>query len=376
VRLLTAAYRPRRRAGALAPSFSTRTLTVVLVVLVALRIAFGLADSRLLDISTAGVVGADRITKGLPLYVLNDAHGDTYGPVNYLMYVPFEAISPYTPANGAGPAARKATLAFDLLTLAGLFVLGCRLRAGRAGRRLGVILAYAWAAFPYTSLVIASNTNDALVPLFVVWGLVFVNAPPARGLFAGLGAMAKFAPLSVAPILIGGREPYRPRKTAIAAIVFAVVCAALVYALLPAGGLREFWDTTLGFQLSRESPLSLWVRDPGLDWLRSVMKATVVVVAVMAALTPRQRTVGQLAALCGAVLALTQIPANYWIYFYIVWFAPFLFIALFEEYRELGPAAAGVSAEVHERLREPGQDVAPGLGHDDQVLDPHAEHAG
>ena len=35
--------------------------------------------------------------------------------------------------------------------------------------------------------------------------------------------------------------------------------------------------------------------------------------------------------------AAAQIPANYWIYFYIAWFAPFLFISLFEEYRDLGP---------------------------------------
>jgi hypothetical protein len=334
-RALWAAFRPARRSGALMPLLSTRLLVIGLVVLVALRIAFAVTSASTLDISTAGVIGADRIEHGLELYVNNSAHGDTYGPVNYLMYVPSELVFPFK--GDATDAARAATLTFDLLTVLGLFLLGRSLRSGAAGRRLGLGLAWAWCAFPYTALVIASTTNDALVPLFAIYALVFLRSPPARGFFAGLGAMAKFAPALLAPALFTGRGPIRLKQVLVAGTVFTAVVVALVIWFLPAGGLRELWDTTLGFQLHRTSPLSIWTRHPAIDFLRPVFSVLGVALAVLAAFVPRRRTVGQVAALCAAILAVAQIPTNYWLYFYVVWFAPFLFVALFEEYRSLGP---------------------------------------
>lgn len=345
-RALYAAYAPRRRPGPLVPFLSTRALAVGIVVLLILRAGFGLADSQVFDIGTAGVVGADRIERGEPLYVRNDLHGDTYGPVNYLMYIPFEVAFPYTPDGDAGRAARPATLVFDLLTVLGLFLLGRRLRGGSAGTRLGVTLAYAWTAFPYTALVIAANTNDALVPLFIVYALVCLRSPPARGVLAALGAMAKFAPLALLPVLLAGRSISRRRDVIVASAFAAIACAAVIWPFVPAGGLRELWDTTLGFQLGRESPLSIWVRDPGLGWLRPAAQVFAIGLAALAAFSPPRRTCAQIAALCAAILAATQVPSNYWLYFYVVWFAPFLLVALFEEYRELGPRLPGDQASV------------------------------
>jgi Glycosyltransferase family 87 len=337
VRALAAGYVPRRRRGPLVPYAPTWLLIGGVVVLLALRAAFGLADSRTLDISTAGVIGADRIEHGLPLYQDNPFHGDTYGPVNYLMYVPFELAEPYEEGTTGGSAARPATVFFDLLIVIGLFVLGRRLRRGPPGTRLGVALAYAWVAFPYSALVIASNTNDALVPLFIVWALVALNSAPARGALSGLATMAKFAPAAVAPALIAGRERLTLRAALVAGGCYVLVCAACVVGFLPDGGLPEFWNTTIGFQLGRTSPLSLWVRHPELDFLRPLLIALALALIVAAAFVPRRRRTGQLAALCAAVLAAIQLPSNYWLYFYIVWFAPLLFVALFEEYRDLGP---------------------------------------
>ena len=337
IRALVAAYRPRRRSGPLIPYAPTWLLTAGIIVLVGLRVAFGLADSSTFDISSAGVIGADRIEHGLQLYEDNKYHGDTYGPVNYLMYVPFELIWPYRAGGDVGPAARPATLCFDLLTMFGLFLLGRRMRAGPGGKRLGVALAYAWAALPYTGLVIAANTNDALVPLFIVYALVFLRSPPLRGALAGLGSMAKFAPAALAPLLIAGHRRLSLRTALIGGGAYLLVVAALIWAFLPDGGLREFWNTTIGFQIHRTSPLSLWVRTPALDWMRPIFSGLAVLLAVAAAFAPRRRTTGQVAALCAAILAALQIPANYWLYFYVVWFAPFLLVALFEEHAELGP---------------------------------------
>jgi hypothetical protein len=351
VRAAWAGFRPARRSGALMPLVSTRFMIAGVVLLLGLRIAFGVTSSGAFDISTAGVIGADRIEHGLPLYVENGAHGDTYGPVNYLMYVPWELILPFTPSSP--DAARGATLTFDALTLLGLFLLGRSLRRGRAGTRLGAGLAWAWTAFPYTALVIASNTNDALVPLFLVYALLLLRSPPGRGLLAGIASMAKFAPALVAPVILVGRGPFRWRPFLIAAVCYAAVVTGLVFVFLPAGGLREFWNTTLGFQLHRTSPLSLWTRTPSLDWLRPLASAAAIGLAVAATFLPRRRSIGQVAALCGAILAASQISTNYWLYFYVVWFAPFLFVALFEEYSELGPRLAGAQASVTSDLGKP-----------------------
>jgi hypothetical protein len=349
-RLAWAGFRPKRRDGALMPFVTTRFLIVGVVALLALRIVAGLADSKTFDISTAGVIGADRILHGEVLYVDNDAHGDTYGPVNYLMYVPEDLLWPFP--NGTDTAAKVATLSFDVLTVLGLFLLGRRLRRGDEGTRLGAGLAYAWAACPYTALVIESNTNDALVPLFLIYGLIFISSPPARGALTAIASMAKFAPLLVAPVMIVGRGPFRWRTVLVSGGVLAVATVLILWPFVPPKGLEEVWDCTLGFQLGRTSPLSLWTRAPGLDWLRLPLEALVVALAIAATFFPRRRTTGQVAALCGAILAASQIPSNYWLYFYIVWFAPFLFIALFEEYPLLGPVEAG-QLSLTRSLRKP-----------------------
>ena len=46
-----------------------------------------------------------------------------------------------------------------------------------------------------------------------------------------------------------------------------------VLPFVPDGGLRELYDTTIGFQLGRGSPFSLWALHPSLDWLQPLLKA-------------------------------------------------------------------------------------------------------
>ena len=116
-------------------------VAVVLVLLVGFRVGLNVTDSNVIDVGYAGVIGADRIVDGDGLYgpkFSEDVErGDTYGPVNYLLYVPFEQAMPWSGAWDDLPAAHGAALAFDLLTLAGLMLLGLRLRAGPGGPRAG-----------------------------------------------------------------------------------------------------------------------------------------------------------------------------------------------------------------------------------------------
>ncbi|HEX4732807.1 MAG TPA: glycosyltransferase 87 family protein [Thermoleophilaceae bacterium] len=334
VRLLLATFRPVRRDGPLVPWMGTRLLAVLLVGLVVLRVAFGIFSSQTLDVSYAGVVGADRVVHGEELYTDNDVHADTYGPVNYLAYVPFESLFPYKPSQTTLPAAKAATLTFDLLVMLALFVLGRRLARDGPRNRTGLALALAWAAYPYTSLTIASNTNDALVPLFVLGALLAVTSAPARGVMLGLATMTKFAPAVVAPALAAGTRRLRLRDALLFSAGFLALSALVLLPVLPDGGFREFWNTTLGFQLGRSSPLAIWDRHPSLDWLQTVLKLALVVLAVAVAFVPRRRTVPQLAAICGALFALAQMTTNYWIYFYAVWLLPFAMLAFAGEHSD------------------------------------------
>ena len=83
-------------------------MAIGLVLLVAFRVGLNLADSTVIDVGYASVVGADRVVHGEELYVDNDVHGDTYGPVNYLAYIPFEALLPLTGTWDSVPAAHAA----------------------------------------------------------------------------------------------------------------------------------------------------------------------------------------------------------------------------------------------------------------------------
>lgn len=332
-RLLFAGLRPRPRAGRIVPLAPAWLLAVGLVLLVGFRIGLNVTDSGVIDVGFASVIGADRITHGEELYTDNDVHGDTYGPFTYIAYVPFEALFPFANSIEDVPAAQAAAITFDLLTLLGLLVLGTRLRGGREGRLLGLALAFAWAAYPYSTFALVSNVNDALVAALLVAAMIGLTSAPARGAMLALGTAAKFAPLALAPLFAAGTGDRRPRSVAAFAAALALVVVACVLAYLPDGGLAEFWNATLGFQLGRESPFSIWGQNPGLAPAKVAISGVTLVSATALFFVPRRRDARQVAALAGAVLVALQLGAEHWFYYYLVWVAPLAFVAIFCAYR-------------------------------------------
>lgn len=350
-RMLWTGFRPRERSQRLVPHLPVAALAVGLVLLVGARVGLNVANESVIDVGYASVVGADRVWHKEPLYVNNDAHGDTYGPINYLAYVPFEKAMPWDGVWDDLPAAHAAAIAFDLLTIAGLIALGTMLRAGRQGRRLGLALAWGWAAFPFTLLGLMVNTNDGLVSLLLVAALLGLASPPGRGAMLALATGAKFIPGALVPLFARGAGEERGwRPLAAFGAAFAAVLALPILLYLPDGGVREFWDTTLGFQLSRFSVFSMWGLHPGLAWLQDVLKIAAVALAALVAFYPRgRRSPAQVAALGAAVLIAVQLPAIHWFYFYVAWFMPFVLVALFAAYAtdeaEAEPAARVEPAE-------------------------------
>jgi hypothetical protein len=328
-RALMEGFRERSGAGPLSPWAGARLLLAGAAVLTAFKIGLNLADSTVIDVGVAGVRGADRIVNGLELYVLNDFYSDAYGPVNYLAYVPFLELFGWSGRWDALPAAHAASITFDLLTLLGAYALGTKLRPGSAGRLLGAALAYAWAAFPFSTYVLQSNSNDSLVAAFVVWSLVALRSDAGRGLLTGLGAMVKFAPFALVPLMAAGEGDRRPKRTLVFALAFLAAALLPLVPFIPDGGLREFYDTTIGYQVGRESPFSIWGLEPSLGWLHTVVKAGILALGVLLFFVPRRRTPRQVAALAAAVLIASQLGAAHWFYLYLAWFVPPLLGALF-----------------------------------------------
>ena len=163
----------------------------------------------MIDVGYSGVVGADRAIEGDPLYGADtfpddNQFGDTYGPVNYYAYVPLEQVLPWSGEWDELPAAHAASILFDLAVVALLVLLGRRMRPGRAGLDLGVILAFAWAAYPYTAYALQSNANDSLVAALVLAALVLIWTPVGRGAMTALAGLTKFAPFALAPLFAAG----------------------------------------------------------------------------------------------------------------------------------------------------------------------------
>ncbi len=340
-RMLWVGVRPRDRPGPLIPVLGVRWLAVGAVVLACGRIALNVADSHVIDIGVAGVVGADHVTHGQELYNGNFApgvgiRGDVYGPFNYIAYVPFEAAFPWHGQWGDVPAAHAAAIAFDLLTALGLLALGRRLRRGRDGRTLGIALAFAWLAYPFTLYTMNANANDSLIAATVVGAMLVLTSPPARGAMVALGAAAKFGSAALAPLFATGTGERRWRSAIFFAIAFLAVTALLILPFLPDGGLHELYDRTLGYQASRSSPFSVWGLAPSLDFLRPVVRVGAIALAFAVALWPARKTPAQVAALAAAVLIAVQVGATHWFYFYVVWFLPLVLAALFVAQRGEG----------------------------------------
>jgi hypothetical protein len=352
VRMLVAGLWPRERPGPLLPWAPARWLAVGVVVLAAARIALNVVDSQVIDIGVAGVIGADRIGDGAPLYegefsAVAGLRGDVYGPANYLAYLPFELVFAWDGEWGDVPAAHAAAIAFDLLCVIGLVALGRRLRVGEEGRALGWALGFAWLACPWTLYVMNANANDTLVAALSIGALLALRSPPARGASVALAGAAKFGSAALAPLFATADGERRRRGAIVFSIAFVAVAVAVTLPFVPDGGLSEMYDRTLGYQATRSSPFSVWGQAPGLDFLQPVARVAAVALALLVAFYPRFKTPVQIAALAVAVTIAVQLTASHWFYFYVVWFLPFALVASFgsqERIARRSSSAAGRAA--------------------------------
>jgi hypothetical protein len=363
------------------PVWPVWLLAAATVFLAGFRIGLDLGDANVIDVGYSGVIGAHRIASGDAPYghfpretgvgcgpvdrdgrtVLRiqtngrcegqNEHGDTYGPVVYEAYLPGYAVIGWKGKGDRLDAARFTSILFDLACIVGLVLVGLRY----GGRRLAATLAFAWAAFPFTQYVASSNSNDAIQPAFLIFGFWLASSPWGRGGFAALASWTKFAPLVVAP-LWATYPDRRPRAIVLFATAVVLATLAAFWVLLlephPLGAVGTFWHRTLGQQIGRESPFSLWdwrqyhAGLPDLYLAQRLLQGLLVVAAVTLALVPRRKSPLQLAALTAALLIGFEIVLTHWFYLYVAWFFPFFaFAVLARETHEGGspPPSPGIA---------------------------------
>jgi hypothetical protein len=364
--------------GGIRPSWPATWLLIAALFLLGFRVGLNMADSGAIDVGYAGVVGADRIAHGEPVYdnfPSDVSQGDTYGPVNYYAYVPFERIWPWSGTWNDLPAAHGAAVFFDLATFALLLFLGRRIRPGPEGNRLAATLAFGWAAYPYTAYALLSNSNDTLVAMLLVGTLLVLARPAARGAMAAIATLAKFAPAVLVPMLAtydappaggvaGGTTPEdalatgrgggSPATTGPAGIAFGAsfVLTAAAVMLWPAidPGLHTFYDRTIAYQAGRDSPFSIWGQAASLEPLRIAILVGVGALSLSLAFRPRRKKLTQVAALGAALLIGVQLTMHHWFYLYIVWFYPLLLVAMVVGSTSSGHSSAAPAARPEEVL--------------------------
>ena len=358
--------RPPRASSPVWPAWLLVGATVFLL---GFRVGLNVQASNVIDVGYSGVVGAHRIAdgqspygnfpvrEGRPVCEAGDdredvreriqtngrcesanERGDTYGPVAYIAYLPGYALFGWTGRWDSGigfdelPAAHFTALVFDVLCIVGLALVGRRL----GGLRLAATLGFAWAAYPFTQYASSSNTNDAIMPAFLIWGFWLASRPAARGGFLALAGWTKFAALLLVPLW--ARYSGGPASLVrFAAGFVAATLAAFSILLLepsPVEAARTFVERTLGWQIGRDSPFSVWgwgqyraAGVPDLGWLQLVLELALVVAAVALAFVPRRLAPIGLAAFTGALLVGFQIVLTHWSYLYIPWFFPFAAVA-------------------------------------------------
>ncbi|HSB37579.1 MAG TPA: hypothetical protein VLD13_00715 [Gaiellaceae bacterium] len=384
-RMAWSAWRGRLRTGAV-PVWPVWLLAAATVFAAGFRLGLNVRASNVIDVGYSGVIGAERIANGQSPYghfpvelgracgptdtdgetreriqangrcESANPQGDTYGPVAYEAYLPGYLSLGWTGKWDDLPAAHFSSIAFDLLCLLGLALVGLRF----GGPRLGATLAFAWATYPFTQYVSSSNTNDALPPLFLIWGFWLATWPAARGACVALSGWTKFAPLLVAPLWASYPERRLRPALVFAAGFLAATLAAFSILLLepsPAHAARVFWDRTLGWQIGRESPFSIWdwrqyhAGLPDLHVLQWVLEGLLLLGAAAVYFVPRRKSPLQLAALTAALLVGFQLVLTHWFYLYLPWFFPFAAFAV------LAPAPEPLRAAVRAPVERPRQEL-------------------
>jgi hypothetical protein len=288
-------------------------------------------NSRVIDVGYAGVVGAQLLLDGTIPYgnMPSDVGtGDTYGPLNYLLYVPFVLIFGFSGEWDFLPAAHALTAFAFVGGALAMFITGWRL----SGAKGAAALTFAWATFPYTLYSANNNTNDIVVASISAVGLAAASSSAlGRGASIAAGFSVKLYPIILAPLWM--MHDGLKRRPIIDFVLGGVGVFLLTFWVVllegrPLEAARLFYEKTLAFQGVRETPWTIFSQVPALRIIQQPLLAALIVVAFIVAVWPRRRTIRRLAAFSAALIIGFELTTNYWFYPYVTWFEPFIFLAV------------------------------------------------
>lgn len=287
-------------------------------------------DSRVIDVGYAGVVGADLILDGASPYgnmPVDVGTGDTYGPLNYVLYVPFVLLFGFSGEWDFLPAAHALTACAFVGGAVAMFITGLRL----SGAKLAAALTLAWAVYPYTLYSANNNTNDLVVAAISAIGLASASSAIGRGATIAAGFSVKLYPIILAPLWM--MHDGVKRRAVVDFVIGGVGVFLLTFWVVlldghPLEAARLFYEKTIAFQGVRETPWTIYSQLPALRIIQQPLLAAIIVVAFIVAVWPRRRTIRRLAAFSAALIIGFELTTNYWFYPYVSWFEPFVFLAL------------------------------------------------
>ena len=362
------------RRGPRTPVWPVWVLAAAAVFLAGFRVGLNVEAPRsMIDVGFAGVIGGQRIANGqVPYGHMPDQgdlkkcgpadatgrgaradpderalrgveleRGDTYGPVSYLAYVPGYLAFGWTGKWDELWAAHATSLLFDGLCILGLALVGRRF----GGNRLAATLAFAWAAYPFTLYASNSNTNDAIMPAFLIFGFWLASSPWARGAAVALAGWTKFAALLLAPLWLGYpnalRSPLRLGRSGwrwVAGFAVATLASFAILLLEPdpartrpasSASARSASSSTASRRSRSGAGVSTTPRESPTCTSCSRRSRCCSSRARSRSRSSRgARSPLQLAALTAAVLIGFELVLTHWFYLYIPWFFPFVAFAV------------------------------------------------
>jgi uncharacterized membrane protein len=327
VRMLALARGRQVPLAALRSQIPRTWLIAGILALIAVHVAWEVPAATYMDVASDSIQGALRVLHGQPLYV-GRAGTATYGPSNFLAYLPFAALIP----NGE-TASRLATIDFTMLTAALLFLLGRRER----GTTTGTLLAFCWLALPFTLYEDATGFNDSLVAACLVATLLCIRRPGRTGAAAAISAWTKLAPLALVPLLAARRSRGDLARFGAA---FLGTTALLFVPALAHSTPSAFISQSFLYQATRVQQNTIWAA-LSVSWSRhahwliavsAILHALTLGIAVaVALLLPRTRLrddVAGIAAASAVIVLLFELSMSNFAYSYILWFAPLVLIVL------------------------------------------------
>lgn len=332
--MLAMIFLSRENKTPLCPSLPTKFFFIASLPLLLIRplLAF---SSQAYDIGQAGAVGARLLLQGERIYGNFSGTvpgGDTYGPLNYISYIPFEILFPLGDIFSSSETAgiRLHTIAFDLLVVLILFLIGGVLGNQKGlQNRLGAILVFAYLAFPLNAFHLLGVTNDALPTFFILLAFFFFikKRESLSGTSLAAGALSKFTPGLLLPVFARRDDSLVPSPMFI--VSFIITSVVLLFEAIMSPGL--FWEATFATQISQLSPNSTWGQ---LEISSAPYMIIVIGVSLLGFFWPKVRFAGPTAAIAAAALLAFQGGQIHWFYTYFVWVSPLVFLALLGPYNE------------------------------------------